>query len=156
MMDAPSSPCRIRRLSPTDAPALDALRVAYGAELGGRPVPDAAFSEMILKTPHARVWGAAVHGDLVGFALVYALPEAVFGTMCGVLDDLFVAPAARGQGIARALIAEAVAHGETAGWSHLRWLVPEGDDAAIRLYDRIARRAPWRSYVIRLRADSSL
>jgi GNAT superfamily N-acetyltransferase len=156
MMDATAAPCRIRKLSIADAHAFDSLRVAYGTELGGRPAPDMAFAQAVLKTPYAHVWGAVMHGDVVGFALVFALPEAVFGTMCGVLDDLFVTPAARGQGVARALLAEAAAHGEAAGWSHLRWLVPEGDDAAIRLYDRIARRAPWRSYVIRLREDSSL
>ena len=41
-------------------------------------------------------------------------------------------------------------------WSHLRWIVPEGDRGAIALYERIATRADWRSYVIRLDPDASL
>jgi ribosomal protein S18 acetylase RimI-like enzyme len=73
-----------------------------------------------------------------------------------MLDDLFVHPAARGRGIARALVAEACALGRARGWSHLRWIAPEADAAAIALYERIASRAEWRSYVIRLDPAASL
>jgi GNAT superfamily N-acetyltransferase len=88
--------------------------------------------------------------------VLFDLPEIVFARRCGQLDDLFVAPAARGQGIARALIAAACDLGRERGWSHLRWIVPEADVAAITLYERVAARADWRSYVIRLDPRASL
>ncbi|MFM7303169.1 MAG: GNAT family N-acetyltransferase, partial [Alphaproteobacteria bacterium] len=75
---------------------------------------------------------------------------------CGALDDLFVGPAARRQGVARLLIEALAALGAARGWSHLRWIVPETDQAAIALYERIAARAPWRSYVLRLDPKVSL
>jgi ribosomal protein S18 acetylase RimI-like enzyme len=72
------------------------------------------------------------------------------------LDDLFVGPAARRQGVARRLIEALAAIGQTRGWSHLRWIVPETDQAAIALYERVAARAPWRSYVLRLAPEASI
>lgn len=95
-------------------------------------------------------------GEPLGFAILFDLPEVVFARSCGNLDDLFVRPDARGRGIARALIAAAVAEGRARGWSHLRWIVPEADAAAIALYDRIATRANWRSYLVRLDPAASL
>ena len=46
--------------------------------------------------------------------------------------------------------------GRARAWSHLRWIVPETDQGAIALYERIAVRAPWRSYVLRLDPTGSL
>ncbi|MGG5808773.1 GNAT family N-acetyltransferase [Falsiroseomonas sp. CW058] len=95
-------------------------------------------------------------GAPLGFAILFDLPEVVFARRCGHLDDLFVRPEARGRGIARALVEAAVALGRERGWSHLRWIVPEADAGAIALYERIATRADWRSYVIRIDPAASL
>jgi ribosomal protein S18 acetylase RimI-like enzyme len=58
--------------------------------------------------------------------------------------------------VAQALIEGLTALGRSRGWSHVRWIVPETDQAAIALYERIAERAPWRSYVLRLDPAVSL
>jgi GNAT superfamily N-acetyltransferase len=94
--------------------------------------------------------------EALGFAHFFDLPEIVFARRCGALDDLFVRPSARRQGVAQALIEGLAALGQKRGWSHLRWMVPETDQAAIALYERIAERAPWRSYVLRLAPDVSI
>jgi GNAT superfamily N-acetyltransferase len=150
------------RLQPRDArhrlvPLLAAYADEMRATLAGAAV--AASEEqaaLLAEHPAAEVLVAEREGAPLGFAVVFDLPEIVFARRCGQLDDLFVLPAARGQGLARALIAECCALGLARGWSHLRWIVPEGDAGAIALYERIAARADWRSYVIRLDPAASL
>lgn len=142
----------IPRLTPEDAPRFAPLLAAYSAALLGREVgpPDEAYALRLLENePVALIAGAELDGELVGFALYYDLPEAISGGRAGQLDDLFVDPARRGRGIAQALVARLVEDGAARGWVHLRWMVPEGSPAA-SLYDRIADRAPWRNYVIRI------
>lgn len=143
----------IRSLTPDDAPAFALLLAAYSAAFLGveNRDPDEAYARKLLsdEEPVARLEGAEVDGRLVGFALYYDLPEAISGLRAGQLDDLFVSPAARGKGVAQALIARLVEIGRARGWMHLRWMVPPTNPAAA-LYDRLAERAPWRNYVIRI------
>lgn len=145
------SPAVTLRLAASDAPRLAPLLAAYSAALLGRELlaPDEAYARKLLsdEEPVAQVAGAELDGRLVGFALYYDLPEAISGLRAGQLDDLFVDPSARGNGVAQALIARLVEEGAALGWMHLRWMVPEKNPASA-LYDRIAERAPWRSYVI--------
>lgn len=154
-------PCITRLLSPQDNHLLLPLLAAYGAEMaphlaGAAPARPEAVLELIANDPRAEILAAFRDGEAVGFALFFDLPEIVFARRCGALDDLFVGPAMRRQGVAQALIEALVALGTARGWSHLRWLVPETDQAAIALYERIAARAPWRSYVLRLDPQTSL
>ncbi len=137
------------------------LLALYAAEMrsvlnGAETAPPEAQAALLASHPAAEVLLAEDGGEPVGFAILFDLPEVVFARRCGNLDDLFVRPEARGRGTARALVAAAVAEGEARGWSHLRWIVPEGDVAAIALYERIAERADWRSYVIRIDPAASL
>jgi GNAT superfamily N-acetyltransferase len=153
---------RICFLPPDARHRLAPLLALYAAEMRG-VLPGAAVA-----TPEAQAALLATHpaaevllaedaaATPLGFAILFDLPEVVFARRCGVLDDLFVHPDARGRGLARALVQAAVAEGRRRGWSHLRWIVPEGDAAAIALYQRIATRADWRSYVIRLDEAASL
>jgi GNAT superfamily N-acetyltransferase len=147
---------RIERLGTGDAARLDAIRREYAIELGGAGGADPAFTERLLGDPVVRVWGAFEGDALVGFAVVMELPDAIHGTITGMMDDLFVAPAWRKRGIAQAIIAAIVEHAKAKGWSHVRWLVHEGDEAAIALYDKIAEQVALRSYVIRLDAARSM
>jgi len=154
-------PLLIRPLPRDDRQALAPLLAAYAAEMRGTlaghaVAPPEAQAELLATHPAAEVVVAERDCAALGFATLFDLPEVVFARYCGQLDDLFVAPAARGQGIARALVAEACTLGRARGWSHLRWIVPESDSAAIALYERIAARANWRSYVIRLDPGASL
>jgi GNAT superfamily N-acetyltransferase len=148
-------------LSPQDHDGLLPLLAAYGAEMaphlaGAAPATPAAMLELIANDPRAEILAAFRDGEALGFALFFDLPEIVFARRCGALDDLFIGPAARRQGAARLLIEALAALGAARRWSHLRWIVPETDQAAIALYERIAARAPWRSYVLRLDPQASL
>jgi len=154
-------PLMTRLLSVQDHDSLLPLLVAYGAEMaphlaGAAPATPKAMLELIAHDPRAEILAAFRDGEALGFALFFDLPEIVFARRCGALDDLFVAPAARRQGVAQTLIEGLTAIGHSRGWSHLRWIVPETDQAAIAVYERIAARAPWRSYVLRLDPTVSL
>jgi GNAT superfamily N-acetyltransferase len=147
---------RIERLGVNDAARLDEIRRAYAIELDGSGEADVAFTERLLGDADVRVWGAVEGDALIGFAVVMELPDAIHGTVTGMMDDLFVAPGWRKRGIARTMIAAIVDHAKAEGWAHIRWLVHEGDAAAIALYDKIAERVALRSYVIRLDPKRSM
>jgi GNAT superfamily N-acetyltransferase len=123
---------------------------------GSRPAPGREAAALLADDPRTEVLAVTEGAEIIAFAIFFDLPEAVFARRCGALDDLFVRGDRRGRGIARALITALTDLGRARGWSHLRWIVPEADRAAIALYERIAERADWRSYVIRLDREASL
>ena len=62
------------------------------------------------------------------------------------LQDLFTAEAARGQGIARALIEHVYAHAHAGGVRRVYWQTQAGNAAARVLYDRLAAHAGFIVY----------
>ena len=78
---------------------------------------------------------ACLDGRVAGFAMHLHHPSSwVIGEDC-YLEDLFVAPEARGQGIARALIDDLVALARAKGWHRLYWHTREDNARARKLYD---------------------
>lgn len=74
-------------------------------------------------------------GHLLGFALHQHHPSSwVAGDDC-YLEDLFVAEAARGSGLGRALIDDLIALSRAKGWHRLYWHTDEGNARARALYD---------------------
>lgn len=63
------------------------------------------------------------------------------------LDDLFTAPDARGGGIGRALIAHLQRIADAEGLLEVRWITSETNTDAQRLYERVAERAPFLTYI---------
>ncbi|MEV4775044.1 GNAT family N-acetyltransferase [Microbacterium sp. LWO13-1.2] len=66
------------------------------------------------------------------------------------LEDLFVAPDARGSGSGRAMIAHVREWAEQAGCAKLYWLTQEGNATARTLYDRVATNTGFTHYQISL------
>ena len=54
------------------------------------------------------------------------------------LEDLFVNPAVRSSGAARALIEEIYRRAHEAGWSTVYWITQSHNETARRLYDKLA------------------
>ena len=78
---------------------------------------------------------AVVDGVPVGFAIHLHHPSTwVAGEDC-YLEDLFLAPAARGKGLGRALIDDLIALARARGWHRLYWHTDEGNATARKLYD---------------------
>jgi GNAT superfamily N-acetyltransferase len=66
------------------------------------------------------------------------------------LDDLFVDPASRGSGAARALIEAVTAIARDKGCGVVRWQTADNNHRARTLYDRVATRTMWVTYDITL------
>lgn len=82
---------------------------------------------------------AVVQGRVAGFAIHQNHPSTwVAGDDC-YLEDLFVDPTFRGQGIGRALIEDLIALARARGWKRLYWNTDEGNAPARRLYDSFCK-----------------
>lgn len=78
-------------------------------------------------------------GQLLGCAIHMHHPSTwVMGDDC-YLEDLFVAEAARGKGIGRALINDLQAIAKAQGWQRLYWHTDEGNSRARGLYDSFVK-----------------
>lgn len=68
----------------------------------------------------------------------------------GYLDDMFVAQAFRGQGIATSMIKAVMQIGQLQGWSVIRWVTAEDNRVARICYDRLAQHTGWQTYEVNL------
>lgn len=102
--------------------------------------------------PEHEVEGLVAHAgsSLIGLAHFRAFARPLSASTGGFLDDLFVDPAARGSGAARALIGAVEAEGRSRGWTVVRWITAEDNYRARGLYDKMAKRTPWLTYDIKL------
>jgi GNAT superfamily N-acetyltransferase len=83
---------------------------------------------------------------VIGFAHYRRLFDTFTASPNWFLDDLYVAPDARGTGAATALI-EAVAAAATAkGGGTLRWITAEDNPVAQSVYNKVAKRTTWVTY----------
>lgn len=89
-------------------------------------------------------------GRLVGLTHFRPFARPLSASIGGFLDDLFVEPAARGSGAARALIEAVADEGRQRGWSVIRWITAEDNTRARALYDKVATGTPWKTYDITL------
>lgn len=92
---------------------------------------------------------AVVDGRVVGFS-VSVVHDGTwsFGKVC-YLEDLFVDPAARGQGVGRRLIQDLIDLGSAQQWSNLYWHT-RADNPARKLYDEFAKADDFVRYRLRL------
>ena len=90
--------------------------------------------------------------EAAGFATVYWSWATTIAARIGVMNDLFVAPAARGTGAAEQLILACVEECRMHGAAELTWQTAPDNERAQRVYDRIgAERAQWVDYSLRVR-----
>jgi GNAT superfamily N-acetyltransferase len=86
-------------------------------------------------------------GRAVGFATVYWSWETLNAGRIGVMNDLFVAPEARGGGLAEALIEACRERCAAKGAGRLVWQTAKDNARAQAVYDRIGgKRSEWLDY----------
>lgn len=86
-------------------------------------------------------------GAAVGFATVYWCWGTLDAARIGIMNDLYVAPAARGTGLAEELVKASLEEARGYGAEHLTWQTAKDNLRAQRVYDRIgATRSEWVDY----------
>ncbi|WP_435258659.1 GNAT family N-acetyltransferase [Thioclava sp. FR2] len=78
---------------------------------------------------------AYLDGKAIGFAIHHHHCSSWVPGDDVYLEDLFVAPSARGQGAGRALIEDLISLGREKGWHRLYWNTNHDNAAARKLYD---------------------
>jgi len=114
-------------------------------EAMGADVHQGTFAR--LHDPQSSLQGVvAIHDKPVGLAHFYLHPSIYSLAPACTLDDLYVAPDCRGQGVARQLIEAVVAQARQAGAYVLHWKTRDSNLGAISLYDKIGSRTGFLSY----------
>jgi GNAT superfamily N-acetyltransferase len=141
----------IARLEPADRPAWEELFRGYIAFYGQdhpQSMYDRAWAEFQADT-RMHALGGWLDGTLAGFTHFFTHPRTTAADVC-YLEDLFTAPAARGRGVARALINAVAAWAAEQGCSELYWQTQETNATARRLYDEVAAYQGFIVYTVEL------
>lgn len=146
---APQTLPTVRPLAPTDENQWRTLFRAY------REFYQLRKSEEVV----SRAWGwfmdprhecqalvAEADGMVLGFAHHRRFSSPYTGTTGIFLDDLFTAPAARGQGVGRALISRLTTMAASEGREVVQWVTAEDNHQAQLLYNSVATRTSWITY----------
>ena len=90
-------------------------------------------------------------GLAVGFATIFWTFSTLSAQRIGVMNDLFVAPDARGSGLADALIAACAERCRAAGAGELTWQTARDNHRAQAVYERVGgKRSEWLDYSLPL------
>ena len=89
-------------------------------------------------------------GAVIGIAHYRPFARPLAASVGGFLDDLFVAPEARGSGAAQALIRGVAERGRERGWTVIRWITAEDNYRGRAVYDRVAEKTRWLTYEVKL------
>ena len=148
--DAPE--IRVRELRGDDRAAWDPLWAGYLQfydEDVDPEVTDLVFQRLVDPGwAHQRGYVAEVEGALLGLAHVGLQPSTWSTADDCYLEDLYVDPSSRGNGIGRALVEHLVAEGREAGWRRVHWLTDTDNATARRLYDAVGDLADQVRYTI--------
>ena len=85
-------------------------------------------------------------GRALGLMHCRQMPSPLRGAQVGFLDDLYVDPAVRGQGVVEALY-QALNHlGKQQSWPFIRWITAENNYRGRAVYDKLSEKTHWVTY----------
>jgi GNAT superfamily N-acetyltransferase len=143
---------RITRVTESDLPALLPLLRAYCDFYEVAPSDEALLelSRALVADPEregVQLLARDDAGRAAGFASVYWSWDTLVAARLGIMHDLFVTPAWRGQGVGEALIDACRAECDRHGAAKLGWQTARDNVRARRLYERVgATRDEWVDY----------
>lgn len=85
-------------------------------------------------------------GKALGLMHCRQMPSPLRGTLVGFLDDLFVIPQARGQGVVEALYQALNQLGREQGWPFIRWITADNNYRGRAVYDKLSDKTHWVTY----------
>lgn len=143
----------VRPIETKDKPEWAVLFKGYADFYGVPQTPD--MRETVwgwLHDPHhgTNCFVAEQSGTLIGFTHYRPFASQLRAITNGFLDDLFVDPATRGTGAAKALIDAVAAKGREHSWGTIRWITADDNYRARGVYDKLATRTSWITYDIKL------
>jgi GNAT superfamily N-acetyltransferase len=147
-----AAPPAIAVVGEEDLAELLSLMRAYCDFYAVAPADEAllAMSRALIAEPEregVQLVARDARGAAVGFATVFWTWSTTRAARIGVMNDLFVAPAGRGAGVADALIAACAERCRARGAVSLTWQTALDNARAQAVYDRIgARRSRWLDY----------
>ncbi|MFM8561212.1 MAG: N-acetyltransferase family protein [Solirubrobacterales bacterium] len=95
-------------------------------------------------------------GAAVGFATVFWTWQTLDAGRLAVMNDLYVSPGSRGDGLAEALIEGCADQARRHGALSLGWQTAGDNERAQKVYGRVgAERSQWLDYTLALGADGS-
>ena len=153
MTSPAASPQRIEPVAAADLADLLPLMRAYCDFYGESPSDEALLelSRALIADPQREGIQLLARDELgvaVGFATVFWSWDTTEASRIGIMNDLFVAPKARGLGLADRLIDACMQRCAQRGASRLEWVTGPENLRAQAVYDRIgAVREPWLLYV---------
>lgn len=93
-------------------------------------------------------FSAVVNDQPVGFATLYFTYVSTIVSQIGVMNDLYVDPAFRGNGIGKALIEQCRDWAKNKGCARIQWLTAPDNAPAQRLYDSLpTKKSNWNIFV---------
>lgn len=122
------------------AETVAALLAALFEEVGHTPDYDAIlsiFSDIESDDRHSTLLALDDDGDAVGVITLVETISLYAGGYIGVVNELYVVPSYRSEGVGKILLDEAKSLGETRGWQRLEVTTP-GDEyeKTLRFYER--------------------
>ena len=150
----PLMPIEVSPLAASDRAEWETLARAYKA-FYLTDLPDSAYEgtwQRLLQRDDMRGLGARIDRRLVGITH-FLFHTSIWSPCACYLEDLFVEPAARGRGVARALIDAVAEYSRTEGAGRLYWLTHETNSTARVLYDKVAARSGFVEYEYPLFAE---
>jgi GNAT superfamily N-acetyltransferase len=139
----------VRPIEARDETVWRELFLAYGVFYETeftRPQMDAVWGWLMDPNHPTKAWVAEVNGGVVGFGHMRTHWDTFTGGPAWYLDDLFTDPAARGHGVATAIIAALRAHADAHGGGTISWITADDNVTAQSVYDKIAARQTWVTY----------
>lgn len=136
----------IRAIQPADKAQWARLFVAYGVfyeTAFTQEIVDAVFEKLVSESTEIEGIVAVTDDSIMGFALYRRLYDTFTAGPAWHLDDLYVDPAARGQGVATDLIEAVTIIARENGGGTVRWITAADNATAQRVYDKVAVRKTW-------------
>lgn len=131
----------LREATPDDVPALLGLvrdLAVYEKAPNAVEMTEALLSAALFgETPLARAVLAEAQGKSLGFAIWFTSFSTWTGRAGLYLEDLFVAPHARGRGVGRALLRHLAREAIRLGCARLEWSVLDWNAPAITFYQSL-------------------
>lgn len=142
----------IRRASREDAPGVLRLIEAL-AEYEHLDPPDEAARLRLVEhgwgdRPKFEIWLADQGGDVVGYAFIFETYSSFLCRPTLYIEDIFVAPAARGQGVGKALFQHVLRLSRERECGRMEWVCLDWNRPAQEFYGRLGARhmTEWYSY----------